>query len=158
MILGINAEFVIDIPANSIHELKLEFQSVWLTIGNKKFLRAGYPVEEMFEAVDEKYSIRHVFYVLSGFVFIFDFRLSIFFFLPLKPHNTMFDQFHPLQRETKQPLRLPVSAVNVFTFDFRLSIFDFLYTDTLKSLNASFKLVFKSVLGLRCPIINAQPT
>lgn len=32
------------------------------------------------------------------------------------------------------------------------------YPETLKSLNASFKLVFKSVLALRCPIINAQPT
>ena len=32
------------------------------------------------------------------------------------------------------------------------------YTATLKSLNASFKLVFKSVLALRFPIINAQLT
>jgi hypothetical protein len=32
------------------------------------------------------------------------------------------------------------------------------YTLTLKSLNASFKLVLRSVEGLRCPMINAQPT
>ena len=34
----------------------------------------------------------------------------------------------------------------------------FIYTLTLKSLSASFRLVFKSVLGLRWPIIRAQPT
>ena len=33
-----------------------------------------------------------------------------------------------------------------------------LYTLTLKSLRASFKLVFKSVLGLRLPMIRAQLT
>src|SRR5688572_5306181 len=33
-----------------------------------------------------------------------------------------------------------------------------IYTLTLKSLSASFKLVFRSVLGLRCPIMIAQPT
>ena len=32
------------------------------------------------------------------------------------------------------------------------------YTHTLKSLKASFKLVFKSVLGLRLPMIKAQLT
>ena len=32
------------------------------------------------------------------------------------------------------------------------------YTATLKSLNASFKLVFKSVLAFRLPMINAQLT
>ena len=32
------------------------------------------------------------------------------------------------------------------------------HTLTLKSLNASFKLVLRSVLGLRWPMINAQPT
>src|SRR5690348_16983184 len=32
------------------------------------------------------------------------------------------------------------------------------YTLTLKSLSASFKLVLRLVLGLRCPIINAQLT
>ena len=33
-----------------------------------------------------------------------------------------------------------------------------IYTATLKSLNASFKLVLRSVLGLRFPIIKAQLT
>lgn len=32
------------------------------------------------------------------------------------------------------------------------------YTDKLKSLSASFRLVFKSVLSFLFPIINAQPT
>ena len=40
----------------------------------------------------------------------------------------------------------------------RTSNLELNYTLTLKSLSASFKLVFRSVLGLRCPIINAQPT
>lgn len=32
------------------------------------------------------------------------------------------------------------------------------YTETLKSLNASFKLVFRSVEGFRCPMMRAHPT
>jgi hypothetical protein len=43
--------------------LKGEFQSVWFAICNKKFLRAGNPVEEMFESVDKQCIICHVFFV-----------------------------------------------------------------------------------------------
>ena len=44
-----------------------------------------------------------------------------------------------------------------FLFALHSSLFA-LYTATLNSRSASFKLVFRSVLGLRCPMINAQGT
>lgn len=69
--------------------------------------------------------------------------------------GTGFEPAHPCERCHLKAVRLPISPPGLFWKRIANII---IYTDTLKSLNASFKLVFKSVEALRCPIINAQPT
>ena len=71
-----------------------------------------------------------------------------------------------IEADKLSTINLQLSTFNyqLSTINFQLSTFNHQlstylhYTETLKSLKASFKLVFKSVEGLRCPIINAQPT
>ncbi len=74
--------------------------------------------------------------------------------------RTGFEPAHPCERCDLNTVRLPISPPGL-VFLFRAANIGndcICYTLTLKSLNASFKLVFRSVLGLRWPMIKAQLT
>ena len=78
--------------------------------------------------------------------------------------GTGFEPAHPCERCHLKAVRLPISPPGLFTKaanvkeKLRAARPILIYTATLKSLNASFKLVFKLVLSFRLPMINAQLT
>ena len=70
----------------------------------------------------------------------FIYKALLFLLVP----GTGFEPAHPFERCDLNTVRLPISPSGL---KWVANISD--YAETLKSLNASFKLVFKSVLALR---------